>query len=235
MVNQRQRTISFEEVMKNSSGTNPDQRFGRLNTPEISQPSTGNQSPVHQLRPNQSNSGSNSGVNSSRPKNRRESPTSSTSLSPSQPLQQTSGAQPFSLKPLTSQQEPSASKPSKSSCCRKTKIMTGRTIMILLLAASCYSILTISMNGGKNSKDGWPWGFWYVAAFVFDQCFFLPFTSLLQYLLVYCAIVKKSNPRGCVHKFAKWIIGKDIMRVILSRVEGIQKNQVNSASTDKQE
>lgn len=100
------------------------------------------------------------------------------------------------------------SKPSRA------KQWAGRVLMVCVGAGSVYLILAISASSNSNS---WPWGFWYVAALLFDQGVFQPLMTLAQYVLLYFYICKHLSER--LKKLTHLVIGKDIMNVVDTKLK----------------
>lgn len=96
-----------------------------------------------------------------------------------------------------------------------TKIVIGRCLIVLVTVGSIFLILKISTN---SSGDSWPWGFWYVAALIFDQCIFQPITSLIQFSLLFRFIKNSMNKEWKNAPVTRFVIGKDIMTIVESKL-----------------
>lgn len=100
----------------------------------------------------------------------------------------------------------------------KQNIFTKKFFGVLLswgvALGSVYIIWAISV--ANSNQNSWPWGFWYVAALIFDQAIFNPTMTLLQFTLLhkYINSIKLSdNWKTAV----RWIIGKDILAIVDSK------------------
>lgn len=75
--------------------------------------------------------------------------------------------------------------PQKPSTPKKSKVALyiGRALLVLLLVGAVVVIFSISSS--KKTGRNWPWGFWYIISFIFDQLVVLPLVSFFQSMLVY--------------------------------------------------
>lgn len=97
----------------------------------------------------------------------------------------------------------------------KLKQISGRCMMGIVALGSFFLIWKISTNSNGNS---WPWGFWYVAALIFDQCIFQPVTTALQFIFLYRFVQNSMKSEWKKASFTRLLIGNDIMAVVESKL-----------------
>ena len=94
----------------------------------------------------------------------------------------------------------------------------GRILLVSLLVTSTVAVFSISSS--HKTSQNWPWGFWYVVSFVFDQLVVLPFISLLQSMLVYRYLLGK--PGKLLTFVVEKLISSDILNALKARRKLLQ-------------
>ena len=95
----------------------------------------------------------------------------------------------------------------------KVQLYLGRLLLILLLASSVVAIFSISSS--QNRSRNWPWGFWYLVSFFFDQFFVLPLISLFQSMLVFKYMF--GNPGRRLIFIVEKLISSDILNALKAK------------------
>jgi len=94
----------------------------------------------------------------------------------------------------------------------------GRILLVSLVVTS--TVAAFSISSSHKTSQNWPWGFWYVVSFVFDQLVVLPFISLLQSMLVYRYLLGK--PGKLLTFVVEKLISSDILNALKARRKLLQ-------------